>query len=554
MTARIVVAASMLILASGCTGLQERIGKNFDQTDRQAATLLQDVGGTAEGIVKNRSSVASHEEGVWLGAKVMKLKEPSLPAVFFQPTTFDRTVASLSEVAERITLRSGIPVKVSPEVLNLPMAGGTATPGAAGTNAPGASASAFPSNPAARLPIPGDTQARINPVRQTGPIRITYNGGTFKGFLDTVAARFGVYWKYADGSLQFFHTDSRTFQINAVPGDSTFTATVASGATSASSGGTTGNSNNGLSANNAQNTSVASQLSVFSSIEKSILTMLSPYGKTVASAAMGTITVVDTPDILDRVAAFIEAQNKALSRQVVVNVTVLAVTLSNSDEYGINWNLVYTGLRNRYGIQNSFTTSNGSSSFSAGVLDTSNSSFAGTNLIVQALSEQGKVRRYTSASVVTLNNQPVPLQVARQTSYLQSSQTSIAAQVGATTTLTPGTVTSGFNMSILPHVLDNGTVLLQFSTDISSLRSIRTVSSNNGSIETPEVDTRNFLQRVAMKSNQTLIISGFEQTSENLDQRGVGHPTNFLLGGGQQAALNREIIVILITPSMTAGS
>lgn len=554
MTARSAIAASVLILASGCTGLSGRIGKNFDQADRQAATLLQDVGGTAEGIVKKRTSVAAHEEGVWLGAKAMKFKEPSLPAVFFQPTTFDRTVASLSEVAERITLRSGIPVKVSPEVLNLSTAGGTTTPGTAGINAPGASAS--PSNPAARLPMPGDTQIRSNPIRQTGPIRITYNGGTFKGFLDTVAARFGVYWKYTDGSLQFFHTDSRTFQINAVPGDSTFTATVASGATSSSSGGATGGSgsNNGLSANNAQNTSVASQLSVFSSIEKSILTMLSPYGKTVASAAMGTITVVDTPDVLDRVATFIETQNKALSRQVVINVTVLAVTLSDSDEYGINWNLVYTGLRNRYGIQNSFTTSNGSSSFSAGVLDTSNSSFAGTNLIVRALSEQGKVRRYTSASVVTLNNQPVPLQVARQTSYLQSSQTSIAAQVGATTTLTPGTVTSGFNMSILPHVLDNGTVLLQFSTDISSLRSIRTVTSNNGSIETPEVDTRNFLQRVAMKSNQTLIISGFEQTSENIDQRGAGHPANFLMGGGQQAALNREIIVILITPSATAGT
>jgi type IVB pilus formation R64 PilN family outer membrane protein len=108
-------------------------------------------------------------------------------------------------------------------------------------------------------------------------------------------------------------------------------------------------------------------------------------------------------------------------------------------------------------------------------------------------------------------------------------------------------------MSILPHVLANGTVMLQFSTDISALRQIRTVSSNGTSIESPELDTRNFLQRVAMKSNETLIISGFEQTDDNLEKRGVGAPANYLLGGGFKAKSEKEIIVILVTPT-TMGS
>jgi type IVB pilus formation R64 PilN family outer membrane protein len=150
--------------------------------------------------------------------------------------------------------------------------------------------------------------------------------------------------------------------------------------------------------------------------------------------------------------------------------------------------------------------------------------------------------------VITLNNQPVPVQVAKQTSYLQSSQTTVVSQVGTTTTLVPGSVTSGFNMSILPHVLTNGTVLLQFSTDISSLRQIREVQSGTSKIESPEIDTRNFLQRVAMKSNETLIISGFEQTDDNLDRQGVGDAGNYALGGGFKAGSNKESIVILITP------
>jgi type IVB pilus formation R64 PilN family outer membrane protein len=246
------------------------------------------------------------------------------------------------------------------------------------------------------------------------------------------------------------------------------------------------------------------------------------------------------------VAAYIENENKTLERQVVINVTVLSVSLTDSEDYGINWNLVYSTLRQKYGLT-SLPFGLDGTRFSAGVLG--DSRFAGSTAIIDALSKQGKVRRQTTASVITLNNQVVPLQVAKQTSYLQQSQTTVVPQVGTTTTLIPGTVTSGFNMSILPHVLANGTVLLQFSTDISALNAIREVQSGTSKIETPEIDTRNFLQRVAMKSNETLIISGFEQTDDNLDRQGVGSARNAALGGNMKAASAKESIVILITPT-----
>lgn len=302
-----------------------------------------------------------------------------------------------------------------------------------------------------------------------------------------------------------------------------------------------------MTANNSQNTAVASRLSIYSSIENTVKAMLSAYGKVVTSPATGSITVVDTPDSLDRVAAYIDNENKAMSRQVVINVTVLSVNLSNADDYGINWNLVYKNLNQQYGITSALPVSVDDNSFFAGVVG--NSKFAGTTAVINALSKQGKVRRQTTASVITLNNQPVPVQVAKQTSYLQSSQTTVVSQVGTTTTLVPGSVTSGFNMSILPHVLTNGTVLLQFSTDISSLRRIREVQSGTSKIESPEIDTRNFLQRVSMKSNETLIISGFEQTDDNLDRQGVGDARNYALGGGYKAGTTKESIVILITPT-----
>lgn len=530
-------------ILSGCTGLSESINARVERSDARASRIVREVG-QVEASARAASPV-THDNGFWVGKTVVKRDLATLPPVFHEEANFDRTLNSLVEFCERITLRSGIPAKVAADVYAsaaAPASGG-ATAGT-GRGAGAATAQAGASGAATQAGMPG----------ATGPIRITYLNGSLKGLLDTVAARYGVSWKYADGSIQFFHTETRTFQISAVPGESVLSATVTSGASAggdssgSSSGSSGGSSGSGVTSANNQNTAVKSQLSVYAGLEKAIGVMLSPAGKVAASPATGTITVSDTPAALDQVAQYIERENKSLARQVMINVTVLAVTLTQSDSYGINWNLVYQGLSSKYGVSNSMAPSTNSTSFAAAILNTASSKWAGSSLIVDALSEQGQVRRETSASVVTLNNQPVPVQVAKQTSYLKSSQTTLSANVGATTTLTPGLVVSGFNMSILPHILDNGTVLLQFSTDISSLRGIRKVSSNDQSIESPEVDTRNFLQRVAMKSNETLVISGFEQTDDNLNRQGVGHPANFLFGGGKGANTNKEIVVILVTP------
>lgn len=557
----LMVPAAAVLLA-GCTGLEQRISNDAAQQQEKTSSLVKDVGRTAPGVVSKADPQVVNEKGIWLGKNIVKVGQPILPPVFFEPATFDRSVSSLSELVERITLRSGIPTKVSADALTVAasvLQGGNgaqhAAPAAASLVGPDGQAL-----PSRIPPAPPGAFGAAQQQRQPAQVRIVYTNGNFKGLLDTIAARFGVYWKYNDGVIQFFHTDSRTFQVNAIPGDASLTASVNSGATSTGGvsggvgGGGSSTGSTGVSANNTQNTAVASRLSVYSSIEKSVAAMLSSYGKVVSSPATGTITVVDTPDSLDRVAAFIDSENKTLSRQVVINVTVLSVSLNEADEYGINWNLIYNTLNAKYGIRNTVAASANAVGFSAGILSTSTSKFAGSTVLINALSEQGKVRRQTTASVVTLNNQPVPVQVARQTSYLQSSQTTVTAQVGTTTSLIPGTVTSGFNMSILPHVLSNGTVMLQFSTDISALRSIRTVTSNGSTIESPEMDTRNFLQRVSMKSNETLVISGFEQTDENTDNSGVGHPGNFLFGGGIKANSNKEVIVILITPTMVSGS
>lgn len=545
----ILAAASASILISGCSGLTQKIGGTIENGETRANRLIKEVGNVDP--TAKRPSPVVHEEGIWIAKKAITLQQQDeLPPIFYEQAMFDRTVHSLAEFAERITLRSGIPTKVTHDAA-LAATNQLRSRSAASVPAAGGRAQAAPA-PQSEAPQSGATSS------QASPIRITYPSGTLKGLLDTATARFGVFWKYVNGTVQLYYTDTRTFQISAIPGSSALTATVASGSTfgdeSGGGGGGGGGGSapsGGVSSDNQQNTEVNSELSVYENIENAVKIMLSSSGQVVSSPATGTITVTDTPDKLDRIAHFIENENKALTRQVMINVTVLAVTVTDSDNLGIDWTLVYRDLPSVFsGASATPTVNNGTS---IGIVSASGR-WSGSSLIIDALAKQGRVRRETTASVVTLNNQPVPVQVAKQTTYLRSSQTTLTSDVGSTTTLTPGMVTSGFNMTILPHVLNNGTVLLQFSTDISALRDLRPVESGNSRIESPELDTRNFLQRVAMKSNETLIISGFEQTDDNLGKQGVGRPDNFLFGGGYNATTNKEVIVILITPVAMDGA
>jgi type IVB pilus formation R64 PilN family outer membrane protein len=330
------------------------------------------------------------------------------------------------------------------------------------------------------------------------------------------------------------------------------------GATSAG-GGASGSSGSGsaptVSSNNNDNIVMNAQLSVYGSLQSAIKAMLSQSGSVILSPATGSISVTDTPDVLEHVAEFMEQQNSVLSRQVLVNVTVLSVTLTDQDSYGINWNAVYQALGTRFNISTAFSSLiSNNNNFSATVI-TPSSRASATNAMISALSTQGSVRQKTSASLTTMNDQPVPVQVAEQESYLAAISTTNTANVGSETSLTPGSVTTGFNLTLLPHVLDDGTVMMQFYTNISSLVALNSFgTTSTGQIQLPTVDTRNFLQRISVKSGQTLVISGYEGIADQGSRQGVGSPTNYVLGGGESGTHQREVIVILLSPIVMNGA
>jgi type IVB pilus formation R64 PilN family outer membrane protein len=103
-------------------------------------------------------------------------------------------------------------------------------------------------------------------------------------------------------------------------------------------------------------------------------------------------------------------------------------------------------------------------------------------------------------------------------------------------------------MNLLPYVLPDNNLLLQYSINLSSLLRLRQISSGGNTIESPDIDSSIFSQKVRLHSGETLVLSGFEQTVDNGTKQGVGNPNNIVLGGGMSTDNSHEVIVVLITP------
>ncbi|MBV2236073.1 MAG: PilN family type IVB pilus formation outer membrane protein [Sterolibacterium sp.] len=528
-----------LLITSGCANKRVApMQKTVNATNEEINKYLQEINRS------NARSAASvdNAEGIWL--PVRKLRDNELQVAGHRATnrrfSINREFRTIQDVAERVTLLMGIPVSVAPEALSSTQGNTTAGASSAQPALPGMS------------PALGYVMASGQ-----GGVPISYDG-PLSGFLDVAAARFGLSWEWQGDGIRFYRYTTRTFRLAALPGE-TILQNMVSNSTGGSSSGGSGGAGDSASSETKQKTQVDSKLSVWSAVEDSIKGMLSDKGTVAVTAATGTVTVTDRPEIVSQVGKYIDAQNASLSKQVVVNVRVLSVELSNGEQYGINWGLAYQSMSGNLGFKfsNNFVdpASAGGSNLALNVLTTAGQStnsdirsWAGSQALINALSNQGHVSQITSASLTTLNNQSAPLQVGRQTTYLASSTTTVTQGAGSTTTLQPGMLTTGFSMTIVPHILDRGRLMLQYAVDISSLLRMYTVNSNNSSIQAPDVDTRNFLQRVMLNSGDTLVMTGFEQNTANATTEGMGKASNPMLGGGVNGKRNRSVLVILIQP------
>jgi type IVB pilus formation R64 PilN family outer membrane protein len=392
--------------------------------------------------------------------------------------------------------------------------------------------------------IPVSLSNDINVEDQIVSVQLDYQG-KLSVALNDITLKMGLNWKYDGLKIFIYRNETITYMLKLLPSKSSGEAKVSS---AVKSDGDDGASQSGLV------TSSEYEIDLWSELVESITTIVGDSGKLSSSKSMGTISITGNANLQSRVEKYILSQNKRLSKQVAVNVQVFNVSISDSSELatdlvgalaksdlGVNFNVDKTsGLSNNTSM--SWTLLNPISSIS---------NLSG---VVKFLNSKGDVSVVTTANATTLNNVPTPINVGNRRAYVSE----ITVETDEFGNQVEGFVTeevaTGFNMQLLPRVIGGEDVALQYSITTSEL-----VGANDGfdsyvgasgSVQLPNVNTRAFTQQVMIPSGSTLVLSGFEQTKSRSDKEGVGSANNWLFGGKKVGVLERDVMVIMITPTI----
>ncbi|MBR5598891.1 MAG: hypothetical protein IKW39_02495 [Alphaproteobacteria bacterium] len=373
----------------------------------------------------------------------------------------------------------------------------------------------------------------------TSRMLVSYKG-SLSGLLDEVCSYFGVWWKYENGEIYIYKYTTKTFTLYTLPTKPSMTSSVSS-----SSGG-------------GSITSGVSNIDLWGNIVVAVKSMLGSGSSLVTDPSNGTLTITATPVEIKKVAKFVHEQNVRLSRQVAISVKVLQVEVDEKRGYGFDLDAAFKDRTEKGGniSMGSLTTPPGLTDSNSGISMKILGGDVTVNTAIEALATQGTTTLVTSGTVTTMNNKPAPIQVVKTQNYIseytKTNNGSVGGDASWDTTVETEEIEVGFTLDVLPRIMDHGRLMMLFSLNLSDLLSLETVyldgSEESGYIQNPIIEERGFSQEVALKSGDTLVLSGYERVETTSEKEGTGTVNNTFLGGHQRVNKTRSIVVILLTP------
>ena len=252
----------------------------------------------------------------------------------------------------------------------------------------------------------------------------------------------------------------------------------------------------------------------------------------IASPETGIISVRATHRQHEKVQEFLDKVMDSAKRQVLIEASIVEVTLNDTYQAGIDWTKLGNGINmtNQLGLSTLMTpagvagTAGTVAPFSIGYSsDNSNVDF---NL--RLLQRFGDTKVLSSPKLMVLNNQTAVLKVVDNLVYFTiQSQVSQGVGQGSTNlqsvTTTPNTVPVGVVMSVTPQINDNGAVNINIRPTIS--RVLRYVEDPNPQLmvgttriisEIPQIQVREFESMLRINSGNTAVLGGLMQ--DNIQQ------------------------------------
>lgn len=513
------MALSGILLATGCTKVQERavatIGEQADIVNKRMSNMQE-----SRKDEKNVSSVR-YSDRVWLGSRGYRQQNGDpLPNKYDNITYITTEPQTLSAIASDISSMTGMRMVVRDADID------------------------SDSSNDSSMDLSGDS---------AGGIALSYTGDLV-GLLNQLSTKFDVFWEHKENVIYLSKYVTRTLALYSLPSTTEVSVEITSESDSSEADVSDESGGDTTQSGTDNSVELTTSLNVWEEIEEVIKSMI-PEGSTYAmSPSTGTLTITSSPLAIRKVENLIKKQNEILSRQVVIDVNVMSIVTSETDGFKNDLTATLESLSDNMGLKWAGPNS-GIKNFSGNAANTFSSTFtsdSGGNtagLVINALSEKFENSTVTSSAVTTLNNHTVPLQIITRSAYIKDMEQTVEDDQ-VTITATPGDVTTGFVMNVLPRILANGNVMLQYSMSISELASLeqKDIGNQGSFLQLPTIVSRDFLQNIKLKSGNTLLLAGYDRTFNNSEQSGVGSYNNYLMGGGKYGEVSKETIVIMITP------
>ena len=226
----------------------------------------------------------------------------------------------------------------------------------------------------------------------------------------------------------------------------------------------------------------------------------------IMNAESGVITVRATQRQHDRIQEFVDRVVNSAQRQVLIEATIVEVTLKDGYQQGINWTQL-AGAGSLNFIGDVLTKNAYNLSYDRG---------GNPDALITMLNTFGTTKVLSSPRVSVMNNQTALLKVVENYVYFSvKADTTTTANVGTTTvyTTTPQSVSVGLVVSVTPQISDGNAVTLNVRPTITTVaREVPDpnpdLKKNNISNLVPVIRTREIESVMRVASGNIAILGG----------------------------------------------
>ena len=371
--------------------------------------------------------------------------------------------------------------------------------------------------------------------------------------------------------LKISYVTTKTYHIDYISTErtstSTTTVTLSSSTGGASTGGTstgggaTGTSGGGANGESESGIQIDStdSFEFWNNLESELHSILNrPEDKYEAKAPIinreaGMVTVSATDRQIKRLDKYIVQLEDKLHKQVLIDVQLLSIDLTDTKTTGVDWNQIYS-------LQNINLNANMDMSFAESPASTYSGSVAITSgsltikEIIKFLNEQGDVSSLSNPKILTLNNQPALISVGKQFFYkIQQSTTQNTVSGTSPTTQSDivDSVFAGILLDITPEISRGGRITLKINPSISNTIDNITGTSSGRTIP-PDLSRKQLSSVVTINDGERVILGGLIDNATDKTQSGIPILSQIpILGNAFKHTKTSKIVselIIIITP------